>query len=242
VPGDDEPEQAEQPEQGWARYEPRGNPLPEPARTPATPPPRAGTGRTGALVAAVLVALLVGTAAVVLALGGGAVTATDDTSRSASTGPSPAGRPATGTAVPRVHTAEGLRDLTAAIGDATGDTLVFRAVLYPEYASVEVPEDADSRRQRRLFWDGALRDDDLLGTSSYDRVDLADLSAPVLQRLLQRAASRVDEPTTTYVIVEGASRTFGTGARVLAYASNAYSEGAYVEADLAGTVVRVVDY
>ena len=52
----------------------------------------------------------------------------------------------------------------------------------------------------------------------------------------------MDTPTSTYVIVEGPSATSVDAGRILAYANNEYSEGAYVLADLTGQVLRVFTY
>ena len=119
---------------------------------------------------------------------------------------------------------------------------MFEAVVYPDYAVVSVPVDASSLREESLRWDGTgLSGFGGAGTSTDERIDLADLDPTVLERLVARAARLVADADTTYVIVRGRSTVFADdGARISAYASNQYSETAYVAADLDGTVVRTV--
>ncbi len=142
-----------------------------------------------------------------------------------------------------VLTEDGYREMLSALEGRTGSTQVFGAVLYPEYASFEVPEDGTSLRSRRLSWNGELTDDNQLGTSNQQRVDLARLKPEVFLRLIRRVKALVDDPNTYYVIVDGKSTVFpDDGTRVRAYANNVYSEGAYIAADLTGKVIRKVTY
>lgn len=138
----------------------------------------------------------------------------------------------------------GFTELLGALEERTGSTLVFDATLYPEYASFVVPEDETTKRSRRLYWNGELSDSDMLSTSTQERIDLAELKPQVFLRLLRRVKAMVDNPTSFYLIVRGKSTLFpdDDGARVLAYATNAYSEGAYIAADFSGKVVRKVRF
>jgi eukaryotic-like serine/threonine-protein kinase len=247
VPGDEEPSEGH----GWAPYEPHRSPSPEPGTDvttgPTTRPSGSGGGGVVATAVALVVLLLVGVGAAVSALGGGdsdTDTASETTSAPVQPAPEGGNAPvAVDEPAPGVLTRDGLAALVDAVAEATGGTEVFRAVLYPEYASVAVPEDRTTARQRMLSWNGReLSDNDFLGRSSYARVDLAAIDAGALTRLLRRVAVRVEDPTSRYVIVEGASTIFDEPDRILAYATNEYSEGAYVVADLDGKVVRVVDF
>ena len=140
---------------------------------------------------------------------------------------------------PDVHSPEGYAELLDALRERTGSTKVFEAVLYPEYASLDVPVDGSSQREESLFYDGELEDQNLKGTASERRIDLADIDPALLVRLLARARKLVDDPTSNYLIIRGRSTVFSDdGARIFAYASNEFSESAYIATRLDGTLVR----
>lgn len=142
-----------------------------------------------------------------------------------------------------VHSVDGYADLLEAIAERTGSTMAFDASLYPGYASVVVPEDKTSQRSRRLSWNGELSDPQTLGTErTSERFDLADIDPEVMLRLLRRVQTMVEDPTSTYVLIRGASMAFSEGAQMSVYANNAYSEGAYIAADLSGKVIRRVKF
>ncbi len=147
-------------------------------------------------------------------------------------------------AVADMHSPEGYAALLDTLRGQSGATEVFRAVLYPEYASIDLP--ADAKTQRSDGWhydslDGSFEESTIKSTSDYERIDLAAVDPALLGKLLRRVAKLVDDPTSTYVIIEGKSTIFDDdGARISAYASNDYSESAYIATKLDGTLVRTV--
>lgn len=193
--------------------------------------PRTG-GRPGSVVIAVAVALVLvvgGGLAALLALvaGPAEVEATDQAGVAA---------PESGAGGADVHSAQGHRDLVADLVSATGSSVVFEAVLYPEYAVLSLPVDTTSQRENRWYWNGAIRDLESRGTSSYDRFDLAEVDMAVVTRLLERVRTMVDDPTTSYVILRAPDPQ--DGAAVSAYASNEFQEGAHLVATGDGQVIH----
>lgn len=137
-----------------------------------------------------------------------------------------------------LHSPDGLAALVTAVQERTGGSDVFEAVLYPEYAVVDVPVDRTSLREESLRWDGTFSEFGGKGTAMEKRIDLAQVDHGDLERLMKRARSLVDDPTTTYFIIRGRSTIFSDdGARIFAYASNEYSETGYVSATADGVVV-----
>ena len=108
--------------------------------------------------------------------------------------------------VPRLHTTGGLERLRAALADDQGRTRYLTAVVYPAYASVEVPVRGRPDRSQRLFYDGAFGRP---GTPTPRRpgsrsADLADVDVTALVRAVRRAPARlgVSDPTMTYVVLD----------------------------------------
>lgn len=207
-------------ERRWPTYRPGPGAQEDDASSPA-PPQRT---RGGARLAMPVLAGL-------LTVGGGAVALRSVTSAD--------GVPGFG--APDALSAEGLDQLRDDVAERTGGTEVFRAVIYPEYAVVDVPVDATSQREESLRWDGDLTDFAGKGTASNARVDLADVDAAVVNAAVDTARSLVEDPTTWYVIVEGPSTSLDDDtAGITAYATNDYSESGFVELALDGTEVRRV--
>lgn len=190
------------------------------------PPPHRGSA--SGLVVGLLVAAIVGAGVLValvtsLADGDGATPeASASASASASTPPA------------QMHTPEGWRALEAALRAETGEARVFEAVLYPEYAVLQVPAQRTGARSHTYYFDGALRMTGK-GTSSYQAFELGRVDPAVTARLLDRAGRElVEDPTTTYAILRRPDR--GDDGWYSVYASNEYSESGYLQADLAGAV------
>jgi hypothetical protein len=132
-----------------------------------------------------------------------------------------------------VLTTRGMTDLVSAIEDRTGSTEVFSAVLYPRYAVVSLPVGATGKRYVSHRWDGeALTRTPIKSTSTNPRIDLADLDAEVLLRLLEDNLSRMDDADTWYAVVD----SWTDGPRISVYASNDFGETVYLLADLDGEV------
>lgn len=129
----------------------------------------------------------------------------------------------------------GYGDLVEAVVAANGSSDAFEAVLYPAYAVMSLPVDASSQREDRWYWDGDLESQDSKGTSSYERFDLASVDPAVMVQLVKRVRKLVDEPTSWYAILRGPDPDDHTIMWV--YASNEYSESAYLSATADGTVV-----
>lgn len=128
----------------------------------------------------------------------------------------------------------GYADLLDAIEAETGGTVAFSAVMYPTYAVVELPVDAATNREEYWYWDGHdLSRNDSKSTSSWPRVDLATVDASVVVDLVATVRRNVEEPTSYYAIVRAPD---DDRAVVWAYASNDYSETAYLGARRNGTV------
>ena len=129
---------------------------------------------------------------------------------------------------------QGYADLLDAIEAETGGTVAFSAVMYPTYAVVELPVDATSNREEYWYWDGHdLSRNDVKSTSSWDRVDLATVDAAVVVDLVEKVQHNVEDPTSYYAIVRAPD---DDRAVVWAYATNDYSETAYLGARRDGTV------
>ena len=146
---------------------------------------------------------------------------------------------------PDALSADGLEQLRADVRDRTGGTEVYRAVIYPAYASVDLPVDDSSQRSENLYWDGDLDDEGTKSTSSYVRVDLADVDPAAVVEAVATAKT-VEDPETWYVIIDGPSADYPDEIEqdppsITAYASNEYSESGYVEYTFAGKEVRRVE-
>jgi hypothetical protein len=129
---------------------------------------------------------------------------------------------------------QGYADLLDAIEAETGGTVAFSAVLYPTYAVVELPVDATTNREGYWYWDGhELSDNDTKSTSSFARMDLSTVDPAVIVDLVERVQRNVEDPTSYYAIVRAPD---DDRAVVWAYASNEYSETAYLGARRDGTV------
>ncbi|WP_408899492.1 hypothetical protein ACJ5H2_10425 [Nocardioides sp. R1-1] len=219
----------------WKRYTPDETPDPDgpagaapaPYRPPQPPRKvrsleertvrRRGVHPAGALIAGVGVLAAVGLP-VLLAVGGG-----ED--------PPGAGEP---------QTDRGFDALVAALREERGSTLVRRAVVYPEYASVTAPyrpDDPADERELSYYWDGDL-DEPTKGTSDDESFDLADVDSAVLAGLCPQVERLVEDPETCYLIIDSPPAGDETPAWISAYASNEFNQTAYVEFGLDGAVVE----
>ena len=135
----------------------------------------------------------------------------------------------------QLHTVAGFGELVEALSAETGSATVFDAVIYPTYASVNVPAQASGARSHSYFFDGALRRNGQ-GTTTERRFDLARLDPAVITELIARARTElVEKPTMVYVIVRRPKDPAGEWYSV--YASNAYTESGYLQADREGKLL-----
>jgi hypothetical protein len=130
---------------------------------------------------------------------------------------------------------EGYRDLLGAVEETSGSTDAFEAVLYPTYGVVYLPVDGDTKRQALWYYDGGMDDLESYGTSFYERFDLADVDPKVVVRLVKRVRGLVESPTSYYAILRAPDADDGSS--IWVYASNEYSETAYLGATADGTVI-----
>ncbi len=135
----------------------------------------------------------------------------------------------------QLHTAAGFAQLVEAVEQETGSATVFDAVIYPTYAVVSAPAEASGGRSHSYYFDGALRRTGQ-GTTTEPRFDLGRLDAEVMTQLVARARTElVEKPTMVYLIVRRPQRSADAWWSV--YASNAYTESGYLQADRTGKVV-----
>lgn len=143
------------------------------------------------------------------------------------------------------RTAPGYARFLEDLKGQAGSTTVFSATLHDSYAVVDLPVDRSTDRMDGWYWDGETGQLDEWsgkGTSTYERVDLADIDPELVGRLARRVKKLVEDPTSGHVIIEGRDSVFDDPAQVRAYASNEYSEGAYIAARLDGTIIRTTRY
>lgn len=135
----------------------------------------------------------------------------------------------------RLLTPGGFERLLGSLDARLGSTEVFEAVLYPDYGVVTTPAEPSGPRSISYYYDGESLTESTRSTSTERRYDLADVDPAVVARLTRRARALVDEPTTFYAIVRRPQD--GGTAWITAYASNEFSETAFLSATLDGTVV-----
>ena len=130
----------------------------------------------------------------------------------------------------------GFTRLVREVEAKTGSSTVFNAVIYPTYAVVEVPEDAQSQRSFGWYYNGEWDEWTGKGTAEEERFELDQINGRTLAALVKEARGLVDKPTTSYVIVNALGRDHGVCMSV--YAGNEHAETAYLDARCDGTVVR----
>ena len=131
-------------------------------------------------------------------------------------------------------TAKGYDRLVREVEAKTGSTTVFGATIYAEYAVVEVPVDADSQRSLGYYYDGGWQDWTGKGKATEERFDLSRIDGRTVAALVRRVRTKIEDPTT-YVIVNSQGRD--EGVCLSAYATNDFTETAYIDARCNGDVV-----
>ncbi|KRA28167.1 MULTISPECIES: hypothetical protein [unclassified Nocardioides] len=136
------------------------------------------------------------------------------------------------------QTAEGFANLLEDLEDETGSTDVFRAVVYPEYAVVDVPVAANDEREISYYWDGGLSES-TKGTSDDEVFDLTVVDAAQFAGMCAEVSALIDEPGDCYLIIEKPDDTFPDRANawISAYVSNEFSQSKYINYDLEGNEV-----
>lgn len=131
-------------------------------------------------------------------------------------------------------TAKGYERLVREVEAKTGSTTVFAATIYPGYAVIDVPVDADSQRSFGYYYDGDWQDWSGKGKATEERFDLSRIDGRTLATLVKKVGRKVED-ATTYVLVN--SRGGDEGVCFSAYATNDFTETAYIDARCDGTVV-----
>jgi len=129
----------------------------------------------------------------------------------------------------------GWNEFLSDLEEVRGSTESFEAVIYPTYVVTYLPVDGNSNRYGLWYWNGEMDDLDSRGTNSYQRFDLRDVDMKVVVRLVKRVRGMVEDPNSFYAIVRAPDPDDGEAISV--YASNEYSESAFLLATLDGKVV-----
>jgi hypothetical protein len=140
-----------------------------------------------------------------------------------------------------VHTLDGYEEMVTALEDTAGTTEVIDATLYPRYAVVSVYENETGKRYRNYYWDGrTMVQQDYKSTSEDPRVDLREFDPSIVITMLEDVRGRVEDPTSWYASL--GSDSISGEPQISVYASNDYSEGAYILATADGTITYESTY
>lgn len=133
------------------------------------------------------------------------------------------------------QTVEGFASLLEDIEDKSGSTDVFEAVIYPEYARVDLPYAAGDDRELSYRWDGSFSME-IKGTSDEVPFDLADVDASNFADMCADVSTLVDDPGTCYLIISRPDSTSqGQADRwITAFVSNDFSQNGWIAYDLEG--------
>ena len=142
---------------------------------------------------------------------------------------------------PAMHTAEGMTAFISDVDERFGTTETLRAVIYPEYVVMWMPQQADPTRVDTFYYDGNFDDPSPAGTrdpQTEPLFDLADIDVDAMALLILQAPEAVEiaDPESTYAVID---RRFDTVSAIMSiYVSDAYVSGR-LEADLDGLVTDV---
>lgn len=136
------------------------------------------------------------------------------------------------------QTVDGFAGLLEDLESETGSTEVFRAVIYPGYAVVDVPVAPNDEREISYRWSGGLTES-TKGTSDDSAFDLSVVDAEQFGGMCDQVSARIDDPGDCYLIIEKPDDTFPdrADAWISAYVSNEFSQSAYINYDLEGNEV-----
>lgn len=137
------------------------------------------------------------------------------------------------TAPDEPQTVEGYTAMLDDLEEETGGTTVFRAVIYPGFASIDVPF-ADDERSVSYRWDGGL-DESSKSTSTEKPFDLATIDPEHFGAMCDAVRAVVDDPKDCYLIVEQPDKP--DGGWISAYTSNEFNQSSYIVFDRDGTEV-----
>jgi hypothetical protein len=133
------------------------------------------------------------------------------------------------------QTTEGFAEMVEELEDGTGGTEVFEAVIYPDYAVLEVPV-GDDERYVSHRWDGRLSESSK-GTSDHATFDLGDVDATPFEDMCATVSARIDDPDVCYLIVRRPDPDDADQGWISAHVSNDFSQSAWIDYDLEGNEV-----
>ncbi|WP_436699673.1 hypothetical protein [Nocardioides sp. BYT-33-1] len=138
------------------------------------------------------------------------------------------------------QTDKGFDALVAAIGEETGSTLVRNVSIYPDYAVVDVPykpDDPADERELSYYWDGEL-DEPTKTTGDEEVFDLTRVDSAVLDGLCQHAEALLEDAEECRLYISAPDPDDPTPEWITAGVDNEFNQSAYVDFDLAGTVLE----
>ncbi|GAA3543971.1 hypothetical protein [Nocardioides daeguensis] len=144
-------------------------------------------------------------------------------------------------AADRPQSDKGFDALVAALKEERGSTLVRNAIIYPDYAVVDVPyklDDLTDEREISYYWNGELSES-TKGTGDEETFDLADVDSSVLDGLCVQVKALVEDPTDCSIYISKPSPEDTTPEWIRASTSNEFNQSASIEFALDGTVIEV---
>ena len=133
-----------------------------------------------------------------------------------------------------VLTRRGMDDLLRQLAARTGSTTVFEAVLYPDYAVLQVPVREKGTAGRTLYWNGAWDDLGRTNDASAVRIDLLTVKPTTVLRVLHGVESRLRHVKTSYVVIRVPGNS--DPAVFWAYATSPSGRSVYAAATASGKV------
>lgn len=138
------------------------------------------------------------------------------------------------------QTDKGFDALVAALQEERGSSLVRNAIIYPDYAVVDVPykkDDPADEREISYYWDGELRES-TRGTGDEEVFDLADIDSTVLDGLCAHAEKLIEDPEDCSLYITKPDADDPTPEWISASTSNEFNQSAHVDFTLDGTVLE----
>lgn len=139
----------------------------------------------------------------------------------------------------------GLSGLLDEMRKKFGDTMGYRLVVYPDYASLDRPDPQDDRRQLNYYYKGGFGDPSASGKGSDARVvDLAKFDTKAIVGVLRGAPEtlgirKADEIKSTYLIIEPSrDPTAPDSVSISIYVSSDFGSG-YIRLAPDGTVKNI---
>ena len=144
----------------------------------------------------------------------------------------------------QLHSLGGLTGLLEQMRQRFGDTMGYRLVVYPDYASLERPDPNEERRQLSYTYRGGWGDPSSSAKSDDDvLVDLGKFDPTAVIGVLRGAPETLgikpDDVSSTYLIVDPTREPVTPGELSLSiYVSSDYGSG-YIELAADGTVKQI---